>query len=207
MPVFKIQTVQLLSFFFSPPSMAHWGFFFINIRMTSQHPLTQNYYNRAARKLEFCIPNARGRKTHPFDISHIKCLLITSAAVSRCDFILFQPDRQWFSLTSFKNNHQKQPPIKASAILYTKQNKVFFNSIKYSGHCSEQSAFNIFKIFLNGISELFPSSNLASSTRIPNFPICLHLSDLDCLIVEWVENYARRICRFNAILGKIKTAN
>ena len=111
----------------------------------------------------------------------------------------------WFSLTSFKNNHQKQPPIKASAILYAKQNKIFFNWIKYSGHCSEQSAFNIFKIFLKGISWLFPSSNLASSTRIPNFPFFLHLSDLDCLIVgEWVESYARSIWQFHAILGEIR---
>lgn len=67
--------------------MVHWGFFFINIRMTSKHLLTQNYYNTAAQKSTFCIPNARGRKTHSFDISHIKCCLIASAAVSRCDFV------------------------------------------------------------------------------------------------------------------------
>lgn len=81
--------------------MAHWGVFFINIRMISKHPLTQNYYNIAAQKPKFCISDARGRKIDPFDISHIKCHLIASAAVSRCDFILFLPARQSVILINF----------------------------------------------------------------------------------------------------------
>lgn len=104
MPVLKIQTAQLVFIFFPSlkfPSMARWGFLFINIRMTSKHPLTQNYYNGAARKPEFCMSNASGRKTQPFDISHIKCHLITSAAVSRCDFILFLPARQSLIFINF----------------------------------------------------------------------------------------------------------
>lgn len=120
--------------------MAHWGLFFINTRMSSKQPLSQNYYHRAAPELEFCLPNARGRKTHPFDISHIKCHLITSAAVSRCDFILFLPSRQSmiftdFITSSFKQQPKKPPkktkkpnnPTKASATFYAKQNKAFFN--------------------------------------------------------------------------------
>lgn len=154
--------------------------------MTSQHPWLKTIIIEQLRKLEFCILKLLGRKTHPFDISHIKCLLITSAAVSDVTLFCFSQDRQWFSLTSFKNNHQKSSlPHQKLVLYFTKQNKVFFNSIKYSGHYDEQSAFNIFKIFLNGISGLFPSSNLfASSTRIPNFPVFLHLSDLDCLILS-----------------------
>lgn len=98
--------------FFSPLTQipfCGWGFFLINIRMTSKHPLTQNCYNTPAQKPKFCIPIAKERKTQTFDTSHIKHHLIASAAVSRCDFILFLPARQSASFINFitYNNSNK----------------------------------------------------------------------------------------------------
>lgn len=111
MPVFKIHTAQFL-FIFSPLTQipfCSWGFFLINIRMTSKHPLTQNCYNTPTQKPKFCIRIARERKTQTFGISHIKCHFIASEAISQHDFILFLPAIQSASFINFipYNNNNK----------------------------------------------------------------------------------------------------
>lgn len=129
MPVFKIHTAQFL-FIFSPLTQipfCSWGFFLINIRMTSKHPLTQNCYNTPTQKPKFCIRIARREKPKLLVLVTLNAISLPVKLFPNMTLFCFcQPYSLRVSLTSFLTIITTNP-TKTTAILYAKQNKVFFN--------------------------------------------------------------------------------